>query len=74
MLKLPSRQIPSQKYLEFWIKRDRNNCDSRKDAKTPRFLKSPSFPLCQRGMKGGFLSFFASLACLAREIFLKSFC
>ena len=26
-------------------------------AKVP---KSPSFPLCQRGMKGGFLNFFAS--------------
>ncbi len=30
-------------------------------AKVP---KSPSVPLCQRGMKGGFLSFFARVAFL----------
>ena len=33
-------------------------------AKAAKVSKSPSFPLCQRGMKGGFLSFFARLASL----------
>src|SRR3989304_4480339 len=33
-----------------------------KAQRAPRFLKSPSFPLCQRGMKGGFRAFFAGLA------------
>ena len=38
--------------------------------RAPRFLNSPSFPLCQRGMKGGFPKFFACLASW-REIFFE---
>jgi hypothetical protein len=35
--------------------------------KIAKFRQIPLFPLCQRGMKGGFLDCFAHLACLARE-------
>jgi hypothetical protein len=35
---------------------------------TPSFFKSPFFPLCQRGMKGGFLDFFALLASLREKL------
>ena len=55
--------------LDYGIK----NTDSRKDAKHAKLFKSPSFPLCQRGMKGGFLDFLRSLR-LGEKNFLAWFC